>query len=221
MRIDIVFDTICPWCFVGKRRLEKALAQRSHQPFDLHWRPFLLNPDMPENGIARSLYLERKFGGTSRVARMLKSLEEAGEKENIPFAFDRIQVTPNSVESHRLVQLAVQKGLAAEVVEGLFLAYFCQGENIGDRQTLIEIGQRWGLAAKDCEDLFSGSQGRGEVYLDNAQTHRLSINGVPCFIFDGQYGIAGAQDPEILSRMIDIAAETQMVVPISSPSNQS
>jgi predicted DsbA family dithiol-disulfide isomerase len=220
MRIDIVFDTICPWCFVGKRRLQLALSQRPGIAFDLHWRPFLLNPDMPENGIPRSLYLERKFGGTSRVSRMLNSLEDAGKKEQIGFQFNSIEVTPNSVESHRLVQLAEQKGLASEVVEALFQAYFCHGRDIGDRNQLIAIGEECGLNKDDCVQLFSSSSGRGEIYLDNAQTHRLSINGVPCFIFDDLYGIAGAQDPDILVRMIDIAADNQIAAPLSSPSRR-
>ncbi len=220
MRIDIVFDTICPWCFVGKRRLERALSKRPNIAFDLHWRPFLLNPDMPENGIPRSLYLERKFGGTSRVTRMLDGLQDAGQKDQIDFQFNQISVTPNSVESHRLVQLAEKNGLAAQVVEALFQAYFCQGRDIGNRNELISIGTECGLNSDDCLQLFNSSSGRGEVYLDNAQTHRLSINGVPCFIFDSLYGIAGAQDPDILVRMIDIAADNQMVAPISSSCRQ-
>lgn len=217
MRIDIIFDTICPWCFVGKRRLERALAQRPDLSLDLHWRPFLLNPDTPEQGIPRAVYLERKFGGAARVNRMLNSLRAAGQSEGIDFQFEKIRVTPSSVDSHRLVQLANSFGKAPAVVEALFHAYFCDGQNIGDRGVLLDIGTGCGLPEQECSNLLDGSAGRGDVYLDNAQTHRLSINGVPCFIFESLYGIAGAQEPEILLRMLDIAADGQMVQPLTSP----
>lgn len=216
MRVDIIFDTICPWCFVGKRRLERALAQRPTVAAQIHWRPFLLNPDMPEQGIPRAAYLERKFGGAARVTRMLNSLAEAGKAESIDFCFDAIQVTPNSVDSHRLVQFAHRHGVANQAVEALFQAYFVHGRNIGDRDELLSITEHCDLSADEFERMLNSNEGRGEIYLDNAQTHRLSINGVPCFIFENAYGIAGAQDPDILVRMIDMAIEGPLTDPLSS-----
>lgn len=217
MRIDVIFDTVCPWCFIGKRRLEIALARRPGVRARLRWRPFLLNPDMPEGGIPRSAYLERKFGGTARVARMLSSLQDAGAGLGIDFDFNAITRTPNTLESHRLVRLATEQDKEAQVVEALFIAYFQQGRDIGDRTVLTEIAEACGMDGGQVEAHLRTSSGRGDVFMENAHTHRMSINGVPCFIFDGAYGIAGAQEPDILVRMIDMASEGRLEEPLSSP----
>jgi len=215
MRIDVIFDTICPWCFVGKRRLERALRERPHVIAELTWRPFLLNPDLPPEGIPRSTYLERKFGGPARVARMLAGLQEAGRHEGLSFNFDAIDRTPNSMNSHRLVHLAATQGAAGGIVDALFRAYFQDGRDIGRIEVLADIAAAEGLPRKEVLAYLQSESGRGEVFVENAQTHRLSINGVPCFIFDGTYGIAGAQDPQILVRMIDMALEGSLQEPIS------
>lgn len=215
MRIEFIFDTVCPWCFIGKRRLERALARRPGVPTKIIWRPFLLNPDMPEGGISRATYLERKFGGAARVARMLGSLSEAGQAEGIFFDFSAIARTPNSVQAHRLIRLADRQGLANAMVEALFSAYFEHGRDIGHPAVLADLAGRCGLSEPDMDGWLAGSDGRGEVFMDNAQTHRLSINGVPCFVFDGAYGIAGAQDPDILGRMIDLACDRRLEAPLS------
>lgn len=216
MRIDFIFDTVCPWCFVGKRRLERALARRPHVPWEIVWRPFLLNPDMPPEGMPRGAYLEKKFGGPGRVARMLDGLRQAGRSEGIAFAFDTIRRTPNSLDSHRLVRYADSHGRADATVEALFRSYFEHGQDIGDVDTLIRIGTEIGLPEPSVRDFLSGTEGRGQVFMENANTHRLSINGVPCFVFDGAYGIAGAQDPDILVRMIDLVAEGRLEAPLST-----
>lgn len=216
MRIDVIFDTVCPWCFIGKKRLERALALRPHVQADLHWRPFLLNPDMPDAGMPRGAYLERKFGGPARVGRMLANLKDAGAGEGVTFNFDAIARTPNTLDSHRLVRLAGDQGLAGAVVDRLFHAYFTDGRDIGDRAELCAIATEAGLDGAMVAHHLDTPQGRGEVYMENAHTHRLSINGVPCFIFDGAYGIAGAQDPGILVRMLDLATEGRADQPLSS-----
>jgi len=217
MRIDVIFDTVCPWCFIGKKRLERALRLRPAVRAELRWRPFLLNPDMPEDGMPRTAYLERKFGGPARVARMLANLREAGAGEGIGFDFEAITRTPNTLDSHRLVRFAADLGRADGVVEALFEAYFMGGRDIGDRDVLTDLAAKAGLDPAAVRDLLDSPRGRGEVYMENAHTHRMSINGVPCFIFDGAYGIAGAQDPDILVRMIDMAAEGRLEEPLSSP----
>lgn len=217
MRIDVIFDTICPWCFIGKKRLERALARRPAVRAELRWRPFLLNPDMAEDGMPRGAYLERKFGGPARVRRMLASLREAGLGEDIAFNFDAIRRTPNTLDSHRLVRLAAERGKAGPVVEGLFRTYFLDGRDTGDQHVLADIAQAAGLDGAEVLDMLQGQTGRSEVFMENAHTHRMSINGVPCFIFDGAYGIAGAQDPDILVRMIDMATEGRLEEPLSSP----
>ncbi|MFA7429431.1 MAG: DsbA family oxidoreductase [Rhodospirillaceae bacterium] len=215
MRIEFIFDTVCPWCFVGKRRLERALARRPHVAAEVVWRPFLLNPDMPEDGIPRATYLERKFGGAARVTRMLAGLMEAGQGEGIAFDFNAITRTPNSLNSHRLVRFAGAHGMAAAAVEAIFRAYFQKGRDIGSTSVLADIAAEIGLPGNAVEAFLSSSNGRGDVFMENAQTHRLSINGVPCFVFDGAYGIAGAQDPDILVRMIDLVTEGRLEAPLS------
>lgn len=215
MRIEFIFDTVCPWCFVGKRRLERALARRPAVPAEIVWRPFLLNPDMPEDGIARATYLERKFGGPARVQRMLTGLADAGRGEGIAFDFNAIQRTPNSLNSHRLVRFAGTYGLAAVAVEAVLQAYFEQGRDIGELDILVDIAQQIGLPPGVVEPFLASPDGRGDVFMENAHTHRLSINGVPCFVFDGSYGIAGAQDPDILVRMIDLVSEGRLEAPLS------
>ncbi|MGC2854143.1 DsbA family oxidoreductase [Novispirillum sp. DQ9] len=215
MRIEFIFDTVCPWCFVGLRRLERALARRPAVAAEIVWRPFLLNPDMPEDGIPRATYLERKFGGPARVARMLAGLVEAGRGEGIAFDFDAITRTPNSLHSHRLVRHAGRHGLAVQAVEAILRAYFEQGRDIGDRAVLGDIAIGIGLPREATAAFLAGTEGRSDVFMENAHTHRLSINGVPCFVFETSYGIAGAQDPDILVRMIDLVTEGRLEAPLS------
>ena len=212
MKIDLIIDTVCPWCFIGKRRLARALAQRPQiaARVRLVWRPFLLNPDLPAEGMPRSAYLDRKFGGPGRVARMLAGLKDAGAAEGIAFNFPAIQRTPNSLNSHRLIRLAESRGLADTMVEALFSAYFEQGQDLGAIESLAQIAQSVGLAAPEVTAFLHGEDDRGSIFLENAQTHRLNVNGVPCFIFNDAYAIAGAQDPEILVRMIDLAHEASL-----------
>lgn len=217
MRIEVIFDTVCPWCFIGKRRLEKALALRPAVSADLVWRPFLLNPDAPAEGISRRVYLDRKFGGPARVSRMLATLGDIGTAEGITFNFDAIDITPNTVDSHRLVAFAARYGKAGAVVERLFQAYFVEGKNIGDPAVLQGVARENDLPDEDFFTDHLHADYRQDVLAENSQTHRMSINGVPCFIFGGAYGIAGAQDTDVLLRMIDLALENFQPTPLSSP----
>ena len=155
MQVSIVSDTICPWCYIGKRRFERARAGR---PADLaiEWRPFQLNPDMPADGVDRQRYMVAKFGSEERVAEIFAAIEQAGEAEGIQFVFDRIARTPNTVDSHRLIEYAGQQGVQDQVVEALFRRYFEQGEDIGDRAVLAACGVDGGLD----EDAVEGFPGR-------------------------------------------------------------
>jgi predicted DsbA family dithiol-disulfide isomerase len=205
VQIEVVSDTICPWCYIGKRRLEKALRLRPHVRAAPKWRPFLLNPEMPPEGIDRALYLVRKFGSEARVRRMFGAISEAGSSEEIDFAFERIRRTPNSVDSHRLVRLADRLGLADAAVEALFFAYFVEGRNVGDRRVLVEVAAGVGLDAQEARAYLDSDEDVTAVYDENARAHRLGVNGVPSFIFNGRMVISGAQDPQVLARMIDAA----------------
>lgn len=209
MRIEYVFDTVCPWCYVGKRRLERALRQRPDSRVTLLWRPFLLNPDLPTEGVDRRVYLDRKFGGPARAQRIHAAVATAGLAEGITFAFDRIGRTPNTLNAHRVIRYATTIGRDAEAVEAIYAAYFCEGRDIGDIAVLAEIGAGLGLDHKALYDHLASETDLAAVLADNARAHRLGVNGVPCLILDGQYALAGAQEPDILLRLIDIVREAE------------
>lgn len=209
MLIEYVFDTVCPWCYVGKRRFERALAQRPDTRVSVQWRPFLLNPDLPPEGIDRQTYLDRKFGGATRVQRVHAAVSAAGEAEGIQFNFDRITRTPNSLASHRLIRYATAIGRESAVVEALYHAYFIEGLDIGDRDILATIGAAQGLDRDSVMEYLRADTDATTVLNDNARAHRLGVNGVPCLIIDGNYALAGAQEPDILLRLIDIVRESE------------
>jgi predicted DsbA family dithiol-disulfide isomerase len=205
MQIDIIYDPVCPWCYIGKRRLEQALRLRPNVEATTRWRPFLLNPEMPPDGIDRTAYLMNKFGSEARVRRTYGAIAEAGQSVEIDFAFERIGQTPSSVNSHRLVYFADRQGKADATVETLFLAYFVNGQNIGDIDVLLKIGENLGLDAGALGPYLDGDTDVALVHDENARAHRMGINGVPSFIFDGEYAISGAQAPEVLARVLDAA----------------
>jgi predicted DsbA family dithiol-disulfide isomerase len=208
VRIEVIFDTVCPWCYVGKRRLGRALAMRPDIPTEVIWRPFLLNPDMTEDGMSRNAYLERKFGNKPRVERMLTAVATAGAAENIEFNFPRITCTPNSVRSHRLVAYATEHGRQWEVVEAIFAAYFKHGADIGAVPVLLAIAEQAGLPLDGLAALLSAPLAASQS--DNTRAHRLGVNGVPCYIFSGSYAVAGAQEADVLVRLLDLAHEGQL-----------
>ena len=209
MEIDIIFDTVCPWCYIGKRRLEMALSMRPQIRVKLNWRPFLLNPEMPPEGIDRTAYLVKKFGSESRTNRIYGTIGEAGQSVEIDFAFERIGKTPNSVDSHRLVRFAHERGLADEVVEALFVEFFINGRDIGDLRVLTEIGAANGLDAQEVEAYLNTDADVGAIHDENVRAHRLGINGVPSFAFNEKFVISGAQEPQVLARMLDAALATE------------
>lgn len=215
MKIEFIFDTVCPWCYVGKRRFERALSMRPGTRANIHWRPFLLNPDIPLEGIDRRAYLDRKFGGPARVQRVHSAVAAAGEVEGIDFAFDRIIRTPNTLNSHRMIRFAAGQGHEADTVEMLYRGYFCEGRDIGVISELVRIGEAAGLPPAPLESYLKSDADIAAVLNDNARAHRLGINGVPCVVLDGQYAVAGAQEPDVLLRLIDIAREAEAEAALS------
>lgn len=206
--IQVIYDTICPWCFIGKRRLEKALSSRPDVKARFQWRPFLLNREMPPEGLDRTAYLIRKFGSEARVRRIYGTIAETGQSVDIDFAFERISRTPNSVDSHRLVKYADARGKADAVVERLFVEFFLHGRDIGDRPVLLEIAEQMGLDGDELKDHLDSDADVDFVYDENTRAHRMGVNGVPAFVFNGRMVIAGAQEPQVLARMLDAAAVT-------------
>lgn len=205
MEIQVIFDTVCPWCYIGKRRLEQALALRPHVGIDLVWRPFLLNREIPTEGIDRTAYLIRKFGSEARVRRIYGAIAQAGESVDIDFDFDRIDRTPNSVDSHRLIRFALRNGAGPRIVEILFFEYFIEGLDIGRQDILQEIGERAGLDGNAIGGYLNSEEDIDFVYDQNTRAHRMGVNGVPAFVFNENMIISGAQEPQILARMIDAA----------------
>ena len=203
--IEVVFDLVCPWCFLGIRRLRRALRLRPDIATDLTWRPFLLNPDLAPQGLARQEYVVRKFGGEDRARRLHGTIADLGRAEGVEFRFDRIRRVPQSLDAHRLVRWADKVGLADAAVDAIFNAYFVDGADIGDHAVLGVVAAQIGLDMIMARR-FLGSVGEVEaVHADNLRAHRLGINGVPCFVVAGRHAIAGAQEPEVLERLLDVA----------------
>lgn len=209
IRIDFHFDTTCPWCFIGKRRLGRALAQRPEIPAETRWMPFLLNPDLPPEGLPRQAYLERKFGGDRRIERILAAVSQAGAMEDIRFDFARIERTPNTALSHQLVRFANSFGCQADVVEALFKAYFVDGLDIGDVEVLLDIGARFDLPLGRLAKHLANDAAVDGIQRDNARAGHMGITGVPAIVIDQAFALAGAQDSEILVRLIDLAAHAR------------
>ena len=203
--IEIVYDLVCPWCFLGVRRLMRTLRRRPDLLFDVTWRPFLLNPDMPRGGMARPDYVIRKFGGEDRARRLYASITEIGRVEGILFRFDRIRRTPSSIDAHRLVRFASRYGQADAMADALFSAHFTDGLDIGDPALLVAIASACALDRALVGHFLASTDEVDAVHAENLRAHRLGINGVPCFIISGRHAIAGAQEPEVIERLLDVA----------------
>jgi predicted DsbA family dithiol-disulfide isomerase len=198
LHIDIYSDVICPWCYVGKRRLERALKTWDGVPVDIRWRPFQLNPTMPHNGMDRRQYLDAKFGSSAAAQTIYDQVSKAGTEEGIPFAFERIARTPNTFAAHRLVWLAGHQGKQDEVVEMLFRQYFLEGGDIGNIETLSQAAADAGLDRAMIETFLAGDGGIEAVKAEEAAGHRVGIRGVPYFVFNGTSALSGARPPEQL-----------------------
>jgi len=198
MRVEIYSDMVCPWCFIGKRRWEHAMETAGYaNHVQVTWRPFQLNPTMPKSGMDRRTYLEAKFGGAEGRREIEERLAKAGVADGIMFAFDRIARTPNTFEAHRLMWFAQQDKKQDDLAEGLFHAYFSEGRDIGDGQTLVDIAAEIGLDRDATRQFLASDQGVEVVREEEATGHGLGIQGVPYFVLNGTYAISGAQSPDI------------------------
>lgn len=205
MKIDIIVDTICPWCYVGKKRFERALALRPQNVLQVGWRPFQLNPRMPLGGTDRREYVERKFGGSERARRMHDSIERIGIEEGISFDFRSIKKIPNTLDSHRLIRFAAERDLQAPVVGALFEAYFTKGRDIGDRRELAGIGQSAGLDRGEAQEYLESDRDVEAITAEDRLARQLGVNGVPSFIFDRKYAVSGVQSAEVFVQVFDLA----------------
>jgi len=209
MQIDVVSDTVCPWCFIGKRRLARALEMRPEIAFDVQWRPYQLDPNIPREGVDRASYMKAKFGDGPRVAAMSESLKAEGLREGISFAFEKIDRRPNTIDSHRLIRWAAVAGMQDAVVERLFAAYFLEGRDIGDPGVLEFLAADVGLDSVQVAELLADDTDRAAVEREAKLAGEMGITGVPTFIFVSKYVISGAREAEVLVQVIDKALENE------------
>jgi predicted DsbA family dithiol-disulfide isomerase len=207
MQIDIISDTVCPWCFIGKRRLEEALAQRPDLAVEINWRPYQLDPNVPREGVERKSYMRAKFGDAPRVKGMSEAIRDTGVELGIAFDFEKQTMRPNTIDSHRLVKWASSVGLQDPVVEALFKAYFEDGRDIGDAAVLTEVAAACGMDSELVEELLASDADRDIVLKEAGLAGEMGVQGVPAFVFDGRYIITGAQDAAVLVRVIDKVLE--------------
>ena len=205
MQIDIVSDTVCPWCFIGKRRIGRAMAMRPHVNFDVFWRPYRLDPTIPREGVDRRAYLKAKFGDSPRSSAMGDAIRAEGAGEGIEFAFDKIAKSPNTLDSHRLVRWAASAGVQDDMVERLFRAYFIDGRDVGDPAVLSAIAGEAGMDGELVATLLAGDADLEAVEREAGLANEMGISGVPTFIFDSKFMISGAREAELLVRVIDKA----------------
>ena len=216
--VDIVSDTVCPWCYVGKRRFEEALARR---PPDLDvyvgWRPFQLNPDMPAEGMDRKAYLAAKFGGDERAEHIYSAIVEAGASTGLDFDFAGMARQPNTLDSHRLIDRAGRAaedsagrpGLQDAVVERLFRACFMEGRDIGDRETLVELAADAGMDADETRAYLASDEDAERIRQEDLMARQMGIQGVPCFIVNRQYAVSGAQEPAVFLKAFEQVLEAE------------
>jgi predicted DsbA family dithiol-disulfide isomerase len=204
LTIEIYSDVVCPWCYIGKRRLERALDQlNGSAEARITWRPFELNPTMPKEGMERATYLESKFGSLDTFRQLEAHVLAAGAAERIPFAFEKVVRTPNTFMAHRLIWYAEQQGRQDAVVESVFRGYFVEGANIGMPSTLVQLADRSGLSVEAVERFLQSDEGTEEVKAEEAAGHRLGIRGVPYFVLNQTSTISGAQPVDVFVSAIE------------------
>jgi predicted DsbA family dithiol-disulfide isomerase len=204
LTIEIYSDVVCPWCYIGKRRLERALDQlNSAAQARITWRPFELNPTMPKEGMERATYLESKFGSLDTFRQLEEHVLAVGAAERIPFSFGKVPRTPNTFMAHRLIWYAEQQGRQDAVVESLFRGYFVEGADIGIPSTLVQLADRSGLSVEAVERFLQSGEGAEEVKAEEAAGHRLGIRGVPYFVLKQTSGISGAQPVDVFVPAIE------------------
>lgn len=215
LNIDVVSDVVCPWCFIGKRHLDRALELwRAEQPacaVTVHWRPFFLNPDTPEAGEPYRPFLEKKFGGPKQLEELWQRVSEAGSKAGIAFAFEKIELRANTLAAHRLIHLAQKVGAdntaIGGLVEALFAAQFLEGRHVGDRTVLADVAATCGMDRAAVLRYLESTEDADEVRGGATEAQRLGISGVPFFIFDQRLAASGAQPPEALLQVMRQAAQ--------------
>ena len=201
-RLDIISDPICPWCYISKANLDRAIAETGENPFEIDWRIFQLNPDMPPEGMDRRSYLEDKFGGPEHAREIYARVEAAAAEAGLDMQFDRIPSTPNTMDAHRLIRWSRATGHQSAVVERLFADYFTNGRDISDHEVLLDAAESVGMEREVVARLLAGDADRGQLREEEAAARQMGVSGVPCFILGGRYVLQGAQPVETWAKVI-------------------
>ncbi len=202
MILDVYADVVCPWCYVGERRLERALALRPGVEVERRWWPFQLHPGMPDGGMPWDVFARRKFGGQPNARGAFTRLATVGKGEGIRFDFDRIASAPNTVDAHRLILLAGERGAQWRLVDALFEAYFSDGRNLNDHEELAAVAAGAGLDGDEVRRYLAGEGGRAEVRASQEEAYGRGIQGVPFYVFNGGT-VSGAQPVKAFLRALD------------------
>lgn len=200
--LDIISDPICPWCYIGKAKLDRALEAAPDHPFEIQWLPFQLNPDMPTEGMDRREYLELKFGGRDGAERVYGEIAKAAEAAGLEIAFDKIKRTPNTLNAHRLIRWAGVEEKQTRVVSQLFKRYFLEGQDISDHDVLVEVATTVGMEGDLVHRLLEGDSDLAETIAEGKKAREMGVQGVPCFIVASSYAIRGAQQTETWAKII-------------------
>jgi predicted DsbA family dithiol-disulfide isomerase len=218
MQIDVISDTVCPWCFIGKRRLQRAMETRPSLDFDVKWRPYQLDATVPREGMDRQVYMRMKFGADPmKIVEMHKLIAAEGEKEGIAFDFAAITRRPNTLDSHRLIRWAETAGVQDEVVERLFIAYFENGEDIGDVRVLADIADICGMDGVEIAQMLESDTDLNLVSREDQIAREMGVTGVPAMIFGNKLAVSGAREPEVLVSVIDRVTEMTSGEPQPEP----
>jgi len=209
LTVDVVSDVMCPWCFIGKRRLETALRSVPQLNVDVRWHPFQLDATLPKSGKDRQQYLDDKFGGKENADAVYSRIKETGAEEGINFAFDKIKLSPNTLDSHRLILWSRSDNVQSDVVERLFKAYFLDGEDLTKAATLVRISEEAGMQSDLVEQLLETETDLDKTEAQITRASESGISGVPCFIIDGRFVLAGAEKPETIAAALQHAEETR------------
>ncbi len=207
MLLDVYSDTVCPWCYIGKRRLDKVMATPAGEGVETHWRAYQLYPQIPAEGVDRDAYMKARFGEGARPSRIYEQIVREGESEGIEFRFDRIKRMPNTFDAHRLVSLAAEHGVQNAMMEALFRAYFCEGEDVGELEVLTHTAANVGLDTDDVHDYLAGDRGSAVVERELQWGRAAGISGVPCFILERELAMPGAQDSQTLGMFFERVKE--------------
>jgi len=202
IKLDIMSDPICPWCYIGKTQLDRALASHPDHPFTIEWHPFQLNPDMPAEGMDRRAYLEGKFGGKAAAVQVYGNIERQAQTLGLSIDFAAMKRTPNTINAHRLIHWAGLEQKQQGLVDALFNAYFCKGVDIGESDILCDIAEKAGLERDVIAHLLDSDADCPMIRERDAHSRKMGVNAVPTFIVANQHAVPGAQTPEVWATII-------------------